>query len=66
MKSFKSIALATAIAATTAFAADASAAEADGRNTTVILVHGAFAESASWNGVVPRLPSVAQAQQASK
>ena len=55
MKSFKSIALATAIAATTAFAADASAAEADGRNTTVILVHGAFAESASWNGVVPRL-----------
>lgn len=55
MKSFKSIALATAIAATTAFAADASAAEADDRNTTVILVHGAFAESASWNGVVPRL-----------
>ena len=41
MKSFKSIALATAIAATTAFAADASAAEADDRNTTVILVHGA-------------------------
>ena len=55
MKSFKSIALATAIAATTAFAADASAAEADDWNTTVILVHGAFAESASWNGVVPRL-----------
>ena len=23
--------------------------------TTVVLVHGAFADSASWNGVVPRL-----------
>lgn len=55
MKTFKSIALATAIATTTAFGADASAAETAGRNTTVILVHGAFAESASWNGVIPGL-----------
>ncbi|SBV35519.1 putative hydrolase or acyltransferase of alpha/beta superfamily [uncultured Stenotrophomonas sp.] len=57
MKSFKSIALATAIATTSAFGADASATEAGDRNTTVILVHGAFAESASWNGVVPHLTS---------
>ena len=25
------------------------------RNVTVLLVHGAFAESASWNGVIERL-----------
>jgi pimeloyl-ACP methyl ester carboxylesterase len=56
MKSFKSLALASAIAAATgAVAADAPAAEAAGQDTTVILVHGAFAESASWSGVVPRL-----------
>lgn len=55
MKSFTSVALATAIATTAAFTTDAAAAEATRPDTTIILVHGAFAESASWNGVVPRL-----------
>jgi pimeloyl-ACP methyl ester carboxylesterase len=60
MKSFKSVALASAIAAatataTTAFAGDATTTGRAAADTTVILVHGAFAESASWNGVVPRL-----------
>jgi hypothetical protein len=27
----------------------------DGSRPTVVLVHGAFAESASWNGVIRRL-----------
>jgi pimeloyl-ACP methyl ester carboxylesterase len=32
-----------------------SAQEAPRKKTTVVLVHGAFAESASWNGVISRL-----------
>jgi pimeloyl-ACP methyl ester carboxylesterase len=43
---------ATAMATATAQSGGASS-PAEG--TTVILVHGAFADSASWNGVVPRL-----------
>ncbi|KAF1686694.1 alpha/beta hydrolase [Pseudoxanthomonas broegbernensis] len=55
MQSFKFLALASAIAAA-AFGPNAAAADApDSSRTTVILVHGAFAESASWDGVVPRL-----------
>lgn len=53
----KLFAVATLVAATTlaAFAAvSVSAAPAEGK-PTVILVHGAFAESSSWNGVVSRL-----------
>src|SRR3954469_9941709 len=38
------------------FVASTSAAAADApRGTTIVLVHGAFAESASWNGVVSDL-----------
>lgn len=36
-------------------AADASAAPGDGARPTVVLVHGAFADASSWNGVVTRL-----------
>jgi pimeloyl-ACP methyl ester carboxylesterase len=42
---------AAAMATAVAQGGSSSPAEA----TTVILVHGAFADSASWNGVVPRL-----------
>jgi pimeloyl-ACP methyl ester carboxylesterase len=44
---------ATAMATAVAQSGASSPAEA----TTVVLVHGAFADSASWNGVVPRLQS---------
>lgn len=36
-------------------AAPSGSASSPAETTTVILVHGAFADSASWNGVVPRL-----------
>jgi pimeloyl-ACP methyl ester carboxylesterase len=60
MKSFKSLALASAISVATLSAeaappTPAAAAAGDSVTVTVILVHGAFAESASWAGVVPRL-----------
>lgn len=35
--------------------ASTSAKEVAGKNVTVVLVHGAFAESSSWDGVVSRL-----------
>lgn len=54
MKSLISLALTAAIATTAAAPANATGPAADDR-TTVILVHGAFADSASWNGVIPRL-----------
>ncbi|NWD78326.1 alpha/beta hydrolase [Pseudomonas gingeri] len=37
------------------WAGSAVAAAQPGQKTTVVLVHGAFAESASWNGVIARL-----------
>ena len=57
MKSFKSLALASAIsvAASGAEAVAPTRATGTGDGVTVILVHGAFAESASWAGVVPHL-----------
>ncbi|MFF4652162.1 alpha/beta hydrolase, partial [Streptomyces sp. NPDC001380] len=49
-------AVAATTAATTATAAPARpAAHHAPAKPTVVLVHGAFAESASWNGVVQRL-----------
>lgn len=49
---FKTVALlAAALAAGSALAAPAAAVEP----TTVVLVHGAFADSSSWAGVIPRL-----------
>ncbi len=43
-----------ALAMSTALAQDSSSAS-PAEVTTVVLVHGAFADSTSWNGVVPRL-----------
>jgi pimeloyl-ACP methyl ester carboxylesterase len=42
-------------AAMTAAVAQGAASAHPSATTTVVLVHGAFADSASWNGVVPRL-----------
>ena len=57
MKSFAALALAAAVSATTAGATFAAepAADAPAAKPTVILVHGAFADSASWDGVAARL-----------
>ena len=62
------VALAGAIAALsvlfTAFAQSAGAQEADrtvdsgGSKPTIVLVHGAFADASSWDGVVKRLGAV--------
>jgi len=69
MKSFKSIALAIAAAtatATGAFAVDASAADAARQDTTVILVHGAFAEQdAFWQQFASDVPEADAAVMAS-
>lgn len=53
MKAITSIALALSL--TAAAAAPALAAPATGVKPTVILVHGAFADATSWNGVATRL-----------
>ncbi|MFD5370679.1 hypothetical protein [Streptomyces sp. NPDC127103] len=46
----------TVAAATGAAASDGAGAEADGAaKATVVLVHGAFADAASWNPVTERL-----------
>lgn len=42
-------------AMTTAIAQSPAAAPAPASQTTVVLVHGAFADASSWNGVIPRL-----------
>jgi pimeloyl-ACP methyl ester carboxylesterase len=49
------IAVLFAVAAMLVPSAPASARDAQPRKATVVLVHGAFAESASWNGVIGRL-----------
>jgi pimeloyl-ACP methyl ester carboxylesterase len=48
----KILALATAIAASASITAQPSAAQP---KPTIVLVHGAFAESSSWNGVIAEL-----------
>lgn len=53
MNTIKNIALALSI--TAAAAAPALAAPASGVKPTVILVHGAFADASSWNGVASQL-----------
>lgn len=51
----------SALAATTALTVNCTAAGADapapqpGAHPTVVLVHGAFADSSSWNGVIAEL-----------
>ena len=55
-KLIKALVLTALCASVTATAtAQNSSATASSDATTVILVHGAFADGASWNGVVPRL-----------
>ncbi len=49
MYSFLKLALVTAVIATPALAAFAS------DKPPIVLVHGAFADSSSWNGVIERL-----------
>jgi pimeloyl-ACP methyl ester carboxylesterase len=49
------IAMAVALLLIPWFAADASAENGQPARPTVVLVHGAFADSSSWNGVVSRL-----------
>lgn len=49
------VALLLIAAEVTSFSSDVSAKEAPAMKPTVVLVHGAFAESSSWNGVVSRL-----------
>jgi len=51
MSFFKSVIL----AATTILATSATAAPAPAPKPTIVLVHGAFADSSSWNGVVAEL-----------
>ena len=48
----KILALATALAASASITAQPSAAQP---KPTIVLVHGAFAESSSWNGVIAEL-----------
>jgi len=56
MKSFIALALTAAVTAIiVAPASAATPAAGPDTRTTVILVHGAFADAASWNGVIPRL-----------
>lgn len=45
------------VAQATCFSSDVLAKESPAMKPTVVLVHGAFAESSSWNGVVSRLLS---------
>ena len=47
------ISIAAALASLAAFTHTAPAA--DTKNVTVVLVHGAFAESSSWDGIIPKL-----------
>ncbi|WP_042934327.1 alpha/beta fold hydrolase, partial [Pseudomonas gingeri] len=53
-KLFAAVAIAAG-ALSLGWAASASAATEPGKKATVVLVHGAFAESSSWNGVIARL-----------
>ena len=54
--SFKAALLATAVASTFAFApAHAADAATQNADTTVVLVHGAFADGSSWDKVIPLL-----------
>ncbi|MGW7422999.1 alpha/beta fold hydrolase [Streptomyces sp. NPDC054813] len=49
------VAVLAALTVVPAHAADGVAAPPEGRKPTVVLVHGAFADGSSWNGVVQRL-----------
>jgi hypothetical protein len=51
------IVLATMAAIYPGLPVSAQAARAHSQKATVVLVHGEFAESASWNGVIDRLGS---------
>lgn len=56
MNILKNLALAATVLATAnAFADTPPTKSARATEPTIILVHGAFADSASWNGVIPRL-----------
>src|SRR5258705_5023923 len=47
--------LGAAVGVATSIASAAPPASADGRQTTVVLVHGAFADGSSWDKVIPIL-----------
>src|SRR5689334_12184480 len=55
MHTIKHIALAVSMIGAAAFGATAGAAPAANAKPTVVLVHGAFADSSSWNGVAAKL-----------
>jgi pimeloyl-ACP methyl ester carboxylesterase len=48
---------AAALAAALLLASPAASAEERSRAPTIVLVHGAFADASSWNGVIPKLQS---------
>ncbi len=52
---FTGVLLAAALVATATVTASAQTAPASGAKPTIILVHGAFAESSSWNPVIGKL-----------
>ncbi len=56
MKLFiKTMILGAAVGVATSIASAAPPASADGRQTTVVLVHGAFADGSAWDKVIPLL-----------
>lgn len=55
MRTIKSLLAATLTAALALTSLHSAAAQPDADKPTVVLVHGAFAESSSWNGVATRL-----------
>jgi pimeloyl-ACP methyl ester carboxylesterase len=55
MTSFIKTAIAAAVVGAAAFAGAAPAAAADAPKTTVVLVHGAFADGSAWDKVIPLL-----------